>query len=136
MLPPPSSSPRVGANDGDAATSKAAAAAGQTTALLELDALDRHVLARPVAGVPRQVRDRVDDVHPAGDAAEDRVLPVEPRARVRGDDEELAPVRVGARVRHRKRPADDRMVVRLVLERIAGPTRPGSRWIAALDHEL
>src|SRR5439155_19442440 len=111
MLPPPSSSPRVGANDGDAATSKAAAAAGQTTALLELDALDRHVLARPIAGVPRQVRDRVEDVHPAGDAAEDRVLPVEPRARVRTDDEKPAPVCVRTRVRQPKRPAADRRIV-------------------------
>ena len=50
-----------------------------------------------------------------------------------GDDEELAPVRVRAAVGHGQSAADDAVVVRLVLELVAGPpvpspagNRPGS----------
>src|SRR5262249_28156950 len=52
----------------------------------ELDALDRHVVARSVARVAVDVGDRVDNVHSLDDLPEDGVLPVEPGARVRGDD--------------------------------------------------
>ena len=69
------------------------------------DALDRHVLARPVALVARAVRDTVDDVHPHRDAPEDGVLAVEPRTLRGGDDEELAAVRVRPGIRHRERAA-------------------------------
>jgi hypothetical protein len=63
------------------------------------------------------------------------VLPVQPRALVGGDDEELAAVRVGAGVGHRDRAADDAVPARLILERVAGPAAAGPRRIAALDHE-
>ena len=53
------------------------------------DRLDVHVRARLVTGVGVDLLDRVDDVHPGGDAAEYRVLAVEPRAGLGGDDEEL-----------------------------------------------
>ena len=54
----------------------------------------------------------------------------------RGDDEELRAVRVGAGVRHRQRPADDLVVVDLVLERVAGAAGAGPLRAAALDHEV
>src|SRR4051794_41961879 len=59
-------------------------------------ALDPRVLARPVAGVARELGDPVHDVHPGGHAAEDGVLAVEPRRGLGRDDEELAAVRVRA----------------------------------------
>src|SRR5207237_4505322 len=102
----------------------------------ELDALDRRRLARLVVRVPRKVCDAVDDVHPVRDSTEDGVLAVEPRARLGGDDEELAAVRVRPGVRHRERPTLDLVVVDLVLERVARPTRPVSCMVAALDHEF
>src|SRR5919199_1527686 len=49
----------------------------------------------------------VELLHARRDPAEHRVLAVEPRRRVGGHDEELAAVRVGARVGHRERAADD-----------------------------
>src|SRR5437764_10532886 len=104
--------------------------------LLELDALDRGRLARLVARVARQPGDPVDDVHPRRHAAEDGVLAVEPRTGLRGDDEELAAVRVRACVRHREGAALDLVVVDLVLEWVAGPARPRAGRVAALDHEV
>ena len=55
---------------------------------------------RPAAGRARpsgSVLDRVDDVHAVGHLAEHRVLAVEPRRGLGGDDEELRAVRVRAR---------------------------------------
>src|SRR5262245_11911044 len=105
-------------------------------ALAELDAVDRDVLVRLVAPVARDLRDRVDHVHPGRDLAEDGVLAVEPRRGLGRDDEELAAVRVRPRVRHRERAADDLVLVELVLELVAGTARPGARRVAALDHEV
>src|SRR5207302_7660919 len=102
----------------------------------ELDALDRHVLARPVTRVPLDLRDLVDDVHAGGDAAEDGVLAVEPGTGVRGDDEELAAVRVRACVRHGQRAALQLVRTGLVLELVPGAAGAGARGIAALDHEI
>src|SRR5437867_2014291 len=85
--------------------------------------------------VALRLRDFVDDVHARGDLPEYGVLPVEPWALVRRDDEELAPVRIGPGVRHRERAADDAVVVRLVVERVAGATGAVALRAAALDHE-
>src|SRR4029079_154550 len=93
-------------------------------------------LARAVRRVRVERRDRVHDVHSSGDLAEDGVLAVEPWARVRGDDEELAPVRIRAGVRHRERAAHDRVVVEFVLEAVAGASGAGSGRVATLDHEV
>src|SRR4029079_2231300 len=93
-------------------------------------------LARAVRRVRVERRDRVHDVHSSGDLAEDGVLAVEPWARVRGDDEELAPVRIRAGVRHRERAAHDRVVVEVVLEAVAGASGAGSGRVATLDHEV
>ena len=57
-------------------------------------------------------------------------------ARVGGDDEELAAVRVRAGVRHRERAALDPVLVGLVLELVAGPARAGAGRVTALDHEV
>ena len=102
----------------------------------EIDPLDDDVVDRTIGAAGLHLFDRVHDVHPVGDAAEDRVLPVEPRARVGGDDEELAAVGVRAGVRHRERAALDRVVVELVLEGVAGAARAGAGRVAALDHEV
>src|SRR5947209_12259444 len=102
----------------------------------DIDALDRDVLPRAIAPIGLERRDRVDDVHPVGDAAEHRVLAVEPWRRFGGDDEELAPVRVRAGVRHRECAAHDLVVVELVLELVAGPAAAGAGRVAALDHEV
>ena len=64
------------------------------------------------------------------------MLAVQPGACVGGDDEELAAVRVRAGVRHRQRAADDAVLVRLVLERVAGTAGAVAAWIPALDHEV
>src|SRR4029079_1004516 len=66
-----------------------------------LDALDDLRLDRAVAGAGLGALDRVDRLHPGDDAAEDRVLAVQPRGLVDGDDEELRAVRVRAGVAHR-----------------------------------
>src|SRR4051812_15735482 len=88
--------------------------------LRELDALDADLVDGAVAAVGLGARDPLDHVHAGRDLPEDRVLAVEPRRRVGGDDEELAAVRVRPRVRHRERAADGGVVVDLVLERVAG----------------
>ncbi len=100
------------------------------------DRLDDDRLERPVAAVPFHERDRVGDVLAGRDAAEDRVLAVQPRRIVDGDDEELRAVRVRPGVRHREVAARDRVVVELVLERVAGTTRPVAARATALDHEV
>src|SRR4051812_4479068 len=79
--------------------------------------------------------DLVDDLHPVHDVAEDRVLPVQPRRGIGGDDEELTAVGVRAGVGHRERAAHDLVVVELVLERVAGAAAAGAGGVAALDHE-
>ena len=81
--------------------------------------------------------DAVDDVHPARHAPEDRVLAVEVRLGLERD-EELAPVRVGARVRHREDAAlvAVRVPLRLVLEPVAWAASAGARRVAALEHEV
>src|SRR3954451_18656566 len=88
--------------------------------LVEGDPVERDRLAGPVGAVRLDGGDRVDDVHALGDVAEDRVLAVEPGGGLGGDDEELAPVRVRAPVRHRERAAHDRPAVLLVLELVPG----------------
>src|SRR3954468_14743793 len=93
-------------------------------------------VARLVRVVGLGALDLVDDVHPVDDLPEDRVLAVEPRRRVGGDDEELAAVRVRAGVRHRERAAHDLVVVELVLERVARAAAAGPGRVAALDHEV
>src|SRR6266540_7402376 len=97
------------------------------------DALDNGVVVWLVARVARQLGDLVRDLHARRHASEDGVFAVEPRTRVRGDDEELAPVGVRPGVRHRERAAVDLVLVELVLERIAWPARAGAGRIAALD---
>ena len=82
------------------------------------------------------VRDPVDDVLPRRDLPEHRVLAVEPRRRLGGDDEELRAVRVRPSVRHRERAALDLVLVELVLERVAGVACAGAERAAALDHEV
>jgi hypothetical protein len=64
------------------------------------------------------------------------VLAVEPRRGLGGDDEELRPVRVRARVRHREGAALDLVLVELVLELVAGAAGAGALGAAALDHEI
>ena len=73
---------------------------------------------------------------PSVTCAEHRVLAVQPRARVGGDDEELRAVRVRPGVGHRQRAADDLVRVDLVLERVPGPAGARSLRTAALDHEV
>src|SRR5688572_29279830 len=102
----------------------------------QLDSLDHDVLDRAVPSTGLRALDLVDGVHPARDLPEHGVLAVEPRRRVGGDDEELAPVRVGPRVRHREGAALHLVVVELVLERVAGPARARALRAAALDHEV
>src|SRR5436190_4127383 len=102
----------------------------------ELDRGDPDRLDGPVAGVRLRRPDPIDDVLAAGDLAEDRVLPVEPRALVGGDDEELRAVRVRPGVGHRQRAARDLVVVDLVLERVARAAGPGALRAPALDHEV
>src|SRR5436190_7277227 len=99
-------------------------------------ALDRYRLARLVARVGVDRGDRIDDVHPIRDPAEDSVLAVEPGGGLGGDDEELAPVRVRAGVGHRQGASLDLVVVELILERVARAAGPGAGWVAALDHEV
>src|SRR3954453_4875544 len=103
---------------------------------LKRDALDARFFARAVVGVGVRGLDLVDHVHAVGHAPEDRVLAVEPRRRVGGNDEELAAVRVRPRIGHRERAAHDLVVVELVLERVAGATTAGAGRVAALDHEV
>ena len=79
---------------------------------------------------------RVHHVHPVAHLAEHRVLAVQPRSGVGGDDEELRAVRVRAGVGHRERAANDLVVVELVLEGVAGAARAGAKGAAALDHEV
>ena len=104
--------------------------------LSQLDAVDRDRGERCVAAVAREHRDLLGDVLAARHLPEDGVLAVEPRGRVGGDDEELAPVRVRAGVRHRERPALDLVVVELVLELVARAAGAGALRAAALDHEV
>ena len=73
---------------------------------------------------------------PLRNTAEHRVLAVEPRRRVGGDDEELRPVGVRTGVRHRERTADDLVVVELVLERVARAAATGAGRVTGLDHEV
>src|SRR3954453_13820557 len=103
---------------------------------LKRDALDARFFARAVVGVGVRGLDLVDHVHAVGHAPEDRVLAVEPRRRVGGNDEELAAVRVRAGIRHRERAAHDLVVVELVLERVARAAATGAVRVAALDHEV
>src|SRR5436309_8397166 len=60
----------------------------------QVDALDRLVLDRPVARAGRRRLDRLDGVHALRHLSEHRVLAIEPRRRLGGDDEELLAGRV------------------------------------------
>src|SRR2546426_4163548 len=95
-------------------------ACGRTSLTLQYHPLDHHRLLGHVARVGGEPLDLVDGLHPVRHVAEDRVLAVQPRRLARRDDEELAAVRVRARVGHGERAADDLVVVDLVLERVAG----------------
>src|SRR5829696_5012192 len=90
--------PRVDAHGRDARRPVPAApdrrAVREGAVTLRVDALDADLVPRPIARVRVGARDRVDDVYAVRDSTEDRVLAVEPGARVGGDDEELRPVRV------------------------------------------
>src|SRR5439155_2289989 len=103
---------------------------------IELDALDELLVTGTVLRVRRGGLQLVDHVHAVGHLAEHRVLPVEPWALGGRDDEELRAVRVGAGIRHRQRTAYDAVLVRLVLERVAGTAGSRSLRAASLDHEL
>src|SRR3954466_11517195 len=107
-----------------------------TSLTVELHPLDHHGRLRHVARAGGHALDRVDVLHPVRDLPEHRVLPVEPGSFRRGDDEELAAVRVRPGVRHRERAPDDLVVVDLVLERVAGAAGAGAERAAALDHEV
>ncbi len=61
----------------------------QIHSVAEFDGLDHRRLLRAVASIGRHGLDRVDGVHALGHLAEDRVLPIEPRRCIGGDDEEL-----------------------------------------------
>src|SRR6266545_5850965 len=98
--------------------------------------LDADRVDGAVARVGLSAADPVDDVHPARDLAEDRVLAVEPRGLLGGHDEELRAVGVGARVGHRQRAAHHLVLVDLVLEGVAGAAGAGALRAAALDHEV
>src|SRR4051794_35949655 len=104
--------------------------------LLELDRVDPDVVDRAVAAVGLRRADPVDDVHPVAHLAEDRVLAVEPRRGLGGDDEELRAVRVRPGVRHREGALDDLVRVDLVLELVTGIAGPVPARAAALDHEV
>src|SRR3954464_9993600 len=99
-------------------------------------ALDDGILARAVVAVGVARLDLVDHVYSVHHPAEDCVLAVEPRRRVGRDDEELAAVRIRARVRHRERAAHDLVIVDLVFEGVAGAAAAGAVRVAALDHEV
>ena len=110
---------------------------GQVTDGMDvLDKLEALLVDRPVAGAGGRALDRVDHVHPAGHLAEHRVLAVEPRRRLGGDDEELRAVGVGPGVGHGQSAAHDLVLVDLVLEGVAGAAGPGPLRAAALDHEV
>src|SRR5947209_157217 len=102
----------------------------------EVDALDRLVLDRPVAGAGRRRLDRLDGIHALGHPAEHRVLAVEPRRRAGRDDEELRAVRIGTGIGHRQGAPLHLVVVELVLERVAAPARAGVLRASALEHEV
>ena len=104
--------------------------------LADFEPVDRNRRHRLVAAVALDHRDRIGDVLAARHLSEDGVLAVEPRGSVGGDDEELAPVRIRARVRHRECAALDLVLVELVLELVTGPTRAGPLRAAGLDHEV
>src|SRR5215210_5149455 len=108
----------------------------RSSTVMDLHALDLRVLGRPVAGTGLDSLDRLDRVHPGGDAAEDGVLALQPRGRLRRDDEELAPVRVRAPVGHGERAALDLVLVDLVLELVARAAGAGALRAPALDHEV
>src|SRR2546430_2597223 len=94
--------------------------------------LDRH------AGERVALLDRVDDLLPAADLAEDGMLAIKPVGRDVGD-EELAAVRVRTGVGHRQRPALVLAVLagaQLVLELVPRPAAAGALGVAALDHEV
>src|SRR3990172_6186785 len=97
--------------------------------------LDADLLAGAVLAVALHRDDLVRDLHPGGDAPEDRVLRVE-TAVVRDVDEELAPAAVRAGVRHGDGPSlVVVLAVELVLDLVPGPAAAGARRGPALDHE-
>jgi serine/threonine-protein kinase len=110
----------------------------------DLHPLQHDVLVRAVAR-GGHAGDLVDDVLPAHDLAEDRVLVVEVRRGALGD-EPLGAVGARARVGHREhaRPVVAERGVELVLEAVAGVARAPARGhvrvarerVAALDHEV
>src|SRR5262249_4836153 len=100
------------------------------------DGLDDDVLDRLVARVRLGAADRLDDLQPVDDLAEDRVAIVEVRRRFERD-EELAAVGVRPPVGHRK---DARFVVpqlrgHPVGEGVAGSADALPERVAALNHE-
>lgn len=78
--------------------------------------------------------------HTALHPTKDRMLPVQPRSRRKGD-EELAAIRVGSAVRHTQNSSSGMLQprVNLVLELLAvnrASSPAGTSWIAGLDHEV
>ena len=98
--------------------------------------VDPYFVERAVAVVGPRLLDLVDDVHAGADATEDGVQAIEPRAGIRGHDEELRAVRVRARIRHREHAALDPVLVRFVSELVAGPAGTRACRIPALNHEV
>ena len=102
----------------------------------DFHAVERDRGCRLVTAVAVDERDAVGDILSGDDLAEHSVLAVEPWSRVRGDDEELGAVRVGAGVRHCERALHDFVVVELVLELVPRAAGAGAEGGSALDHEF
>src|SRR5687768_7158326 len=114
--------PRAATVVADSSNAMRAMVAYGALTLLDLDPLEHDVLDGTIPRRRLDRRDLLDDVHALGHLAEDRVLVVQPRRRLHRD-EELRPVRVRPRVRHRQQA---RLVElrppggALVLEAVAG----------------
>ena len=108
----------------------------QTRARRELQALQLRFANRDAVDFVA-LTNGVDDILPLTHFAEHRVLAVKVR-RFNVRDEKLAAVGVGAGVGHRKRA--DAVSVGIasgfVAKTIAGASRAGSGWVAALNHKV
>src|ERR687897_78930 len=136
---------KSGSRSSERSTSRSSASASgwdgqpshhRNSTLMDLHTFDLGIRDRPVLRSSLEALDGVDGAHAGGHAPKDRVLAVEPGRGVGRDDEELAAVRVRAGIGHRKRAADDLVLVDLVLELVARTAGPGAERAAALDHEV
>src|SRR2546428_6716321 len=97
---------------------------------------DLDLRPRAVFVILRRAADRVDDFHPAHDAAEHGMLPIQPEV-VDDVDEELAPASVRTRVRHRDRAPPVAVIWReLVFDRVPRTSHPRALGGSALNHEV